>query len=301
MRLRNRLLLPAALLSAAAAQAQIPLTNQDDCANATMDVVGPGVYQADTSGATTGVHGQNEANCIESGSTAVERDIWFVYSPSTTGTAVILACGFGPTTGGKIALYPGTHCPLDGTSLACDGQSCPAQGGGARVVLSVTFGTDYLVQLGNSPGGGTFHGAVSITEILGTRYCDPAQPNSTGHPGVLSATGSGSIATNSVLLSASQLPPQQFGYFLVSRHQGQFHPPGSQGIVCLSGDIGRFNQPGQIIVGPIGATTIDLLTLPTNTPGSHVTQPGETLNFQCWYRDVGDSNNFTDAVSVTFH
>ena len=28
--------------------------------------------------------------------------------------------------------------------------------------------------------------------------------------------------------------------------------------------------------------------------------PGETLNFQCWYRDLGNTNNFTDAVSVVF-
>ena len=25
-----------------------------------------------------------------------------------------------------------------------------------------------------------------------------------------------------------------------------------------------------------------------------------TWYFQCWYRDVGNTNNFTDAVSVTF-
>ena len=28
--------------------------------------------------------------------------------------------------------------------------------------------------------------------------------------------------------------------------------------------------------------------------------PGDTLNFQAWYRDVGGTNNFTDAVSVLF-
>ncbi|MCP3916270.1 MAG: hypothetical protein GY711_12005 [bacterium] len=32
-------------------------------------------------------------------------------------------------------------------------------------------------------------------------------------------------------------------------------------------------------------------------------QPGETWNFQCWYRDnnPGPTSNFTDAVSVTFN
>ena len=300
----NRLLwcaLPISTLLCAPLRAQVPLTNQDDCANASMDVVGPGVYLADTNAATTGVEGQHEVNCDELGSTGVENDIWFVYTPSTTGTVVILACGFGPTSGAKVAMYPGVACPADGTSIACDGHSCPAQGGGARLVVPVTHGVDYLLQLGNAPGAPAFKGLVFIAEMLGTRYCDPAQPNSTGLPGITTVTGSGSVAQNDVQLFAAQLPPGQFGYFLVSRDQGFFQPPGSQGFVCLSNDIGRFNQPGQIIVGPTGETSIDLTDLPTNVPGSQTTMPGETLNFQCWYRDFGQNNNFTDAVSVTFH
>ncbi len=39
--------------------------------------------------------------------------------------------------------------------------------------------------------------------------------------------------------------------------------------------------------------------LPLNVPPLF-TSPGDTLNFQCWYRDLGSSNNFTDAVSVLF-
>ena len=39
--------------------------------------------------------------------------------------------------------------------------------------------------------------------------------------------------------------------------------------------------------------------LPTNTPGSQQTVIFDRLNFQCWYRD-GATNNFTDAVSITF-
>ena len=29
-------------------------------------------------------------------------------------------------------------------------------------------------------------------------------------------------------------------------------------------------------------------------------QPGDTYNFQCWYRDIGNTNNFTDGVSILF-
>ncbi len=36
--------------------------------------------------------------------------------------------------------------------------------------------------------------------------------------------------------------------------------------------------------------------MPVNPPMPF--QPGETWNFQAWYRDTGGTNNFTDAVSV---
>ena len=288
----------AATLLAPGVAAQTTLSNQDDCANATMDVVGPGIYEASTIAATTGTEGQNEAACNEAGTTAIFNDIWFVYTPSTTGTAFLLACGFGPTTGGKIAVWPGTSCPVDGTSLACDGQSCQAQGGGAFVELPVTFGTSYLVQLGNPSPGSRFDSSIAIIEQLGTRYCTPGVPNSTGDSGTLTVSGSGAIAANNVTLSANNLPPNQSGYFLVSRTQGSFQPPGSQGILCLSGNIGRYNGPAQVFTGPNGMLEIDLGAVPVNPPVAVI--PGETWNFQAWHRDVGNTSNFTDAVTLTF-
>ncbi|MCP3915155.1 MAG: hypothetical protein GY711_06340 [bacterium] len=54
------------------------------------------------------------------------------------------------------------------------------------------------------------------------------------------------------------------------------------------------------IMGPEGTIRVDLTDLPTNTPGSQMVMLGETLNFQCSYRDVANTNNFTDGRSVTF-
>ncbi len=34
---------------------------------------------------------------------------------------------------------------------------------------------------------------------------------------------------------------------------------------------------------------------------AHGNVPGDIWNFQCWYRDVANTNNFTNAVSVTFN
>ncbi len=67
----------------------------------------------------------------------------------------------------------------------------------------------------------------------------------------------------------------------------------------MGGAIGRYNQLQNIIVGPTGSIQIDLTAVP-QPAGLVAVVPGETWNFQCWYRDVGNTNNFTDAVSVTF-
>ncbi|MCP3920429.1 MAG: hypothetical protein GY711_33290 [bacterium] len=135
---------------------------------------------------------------------------------------------------------------------------------------------------------------------IGSPYCGPAIPNSTAQPGLIEATGSVLVANNLVTLTASQLPPGQFGYFLVGQTQGFFNPPGSQGLICLTGNIGRYNSVANIIQGPTGSISIDLTAIPVNPPTAAM--PGETWNFQCWYRDLNPTltNNFTDGLTITF-
>ena len=78
-----------------------------------------------------------------------------------------------------------------------------------------------------------------------------------------------------------------------------FNPPNSNGFICLGGGIGSYNQPQNIGQGPSFSIQIDLTAVPQ--PANLVAvQPGETWNFQAWYRDIGNTNNFTDAVSVQF-
>ncbi len=135
---------------------------------------------------------------------------------------------------------------------------------------------------------------------IGSNYCGPAFPNSTGQPSVISATGSQGVVNNDVTLAADQLPPGQFAYFLAGQTQGFSMPPASQGNICLTGNIGRYDRVANIIQGPTGSIRIDLTAIPVNPPVA--VQPGDTWNFQCWYRDnnPGPTSNFTDAVSVTF-
>ena len=140
----------------------------------------------------------------------------------------------------------------------------------------------------------------------GMNYCTPSVPNSTGSSARITATGSNVRANNDLTLQAQQLPNNAFGFFLTSRTQGTVNQPGgSQGVLCLSGGIGRYVGPGQIKnSGATGSFSLqlNLATMPTPT-GPVSAQVGETWNFTTWYRDaVGGqaTSNFTDGYSVTF-
>jgi len=96
------------------------------------------------------------------------------------------------------------------------------------------------------------------------------------------------------------MPPNMFGYFIVSDTQG-FAPfkGGSQGNLCLSGTIGRFvHQVQSSGAGGDFGIEIDL----QHVPAYSAVAPGDTLNFQAWFRDANPhaTSNYTNGVSVTF-
>ncbi len=141
--------------------------------------------------------------------------------------------------------------------------------------------------------------------LIGTPYCTAA-PNSTGSIGTTTAYGRQTVGDNDITLTASGLPLQSFGYFLVSADQGfVVGAGGSDGNLCLGGAIGRFVGENQVMQTDFGgeiALPIYLTELPTPT-GSVMVQAGQTWNFQLWNRDSGASgqtSNFTQGLSVTF-
>lgn len=135
---------------------------------------------------------------------------------------------------------------------------------------------------------------------LGPVFCDPSVPNSTGLSARISASGSAQVSQGSVTLRATRVPPGKFGYFVAGMGNGQAIPPGSEGQLCLLGSsIHRYSSSVlQADAGGFFPLEID----PGQVPGHGAIAPGETWNFQAWFRDHNPTptSNFTDAVGVTF-
>ncbi|MCP3917911.1 MAG: LamG domain-containing protein [bacterium] len=178
--------------------------------------------------------------------------------------------------------------------------------GGSSAGQSQDAGLDdlafYDALLGGADILGLANGTLTPLSFadIGQSYCGPAVPNSSGLAAEIMGAGSATAANNNLFLTATQLPVGQFGYFIAGQTQGSFTPPGSQGVICLTGNIGRYHGVPDIISGPTGSLQVDLNAIPVNPPQPALA--GETWNFQCWFRDNNPAltSNFTDGLSVTF-
>jgi formylglycine-generating enzyme required for sulfatase activity len=143
------------------------------------------------------------------------------------------------------------------------------------------------------------------TAQIGTNYCTPAVANSTGAPAVISGSGSAVVPANNLGLTSSGLPQGAAAYFLCSRTQSFVqNPSGSAGNLCLGNPIGRVVGGVILNAGLLGTVYVaaDLNAMPQPS-GTVVVLPGETWNFQCWYRDAVGGNatsNFSDGLEVLF-
>ncbi|QDV05152.1 FG-GAP repeat protein [Planctomycetes bacterium Poly30] len=146
----------------------------------------------------------------------------------------------------------------------------------------------------------------SLTDI-GSTYCAFAVPNSTGSVGAIEGYGGTEVFQQALELSVTELPASVFGFFLASQTPALVPDvPGSEGALCLGGQIGRFVGPGEIQNSGANGTfllDVDLSAIPTPLGAASV-MPGETWNFQAWHRDVNGSgqatSNFSDALRITF-
>jgi hypothetical protein len=142
-----------------------------------------------------------------------------------------------------------------------------------------------------------------MADAVGVPFCSPGNATSLGAPAEIHAFGSDVAGGNPLAIVATGLPSNSTGYFLCSRSPGSAMPPGSQGILCLGGNIGRISIP-VLQSAPNGrrfGRFVDTLALPGNPPS--VVGAGQTWLFQAWFRDsIGGTatSNFTDAVAILF-
>lgn len=162
-------------------------------------------------------------------------------------------------------------------------------------------------------GGGTVYvdnvcmTAAPLNLSIGSNYCT-ANPHYAGGPAVMGATGSTSVFANNVTLRMTDMPPFEFGFFMVSDSSMASTPtPPNNNNLCLGGPaatIGRYNLAGQILNGGAAgeiALAIDLTAVPQGQTVASVA-PGQTWYFQGWYREtVPNSSNFSDALQITFN
>ena len=147
-----------------------------------------------------------------------------------------------------------------------------------------------------------------IRPEVGEAYCDAAA-NSLGLAASLAAFGSDFVSDNQLMLVAEDLPPFAFGLFLVGRERNfVIAVAGSEGNLCIREPIARFLGPGEVSAADLAGRLsigVDLSAIPQHPSlGPIAAQPGDTFNFQCWYRDLGASgaaaSNLTSAVEITF-
>ncbi len=156
-------------------------------------------------------------------------------------------------------------------------------------------------------------------EGFGEPVCTGADGLTTGSPAGLSAFGSTRVSDNDLTLEVTGLPPagtvaflfNSQGSNLVSIVNPVVGGVPSAGTLCIGSTLGFGRHLGSDVFAGSGGTfniNLDLASVPFSgssggSTSTQAIQPGETWNWQCWYRD-GDQqsgqSNMTDAISIQF-
>ena len=174
-----------------------------------------------------------------------------------------------------------------------------------RTIVPVTNGF-MGPHIGVAPGANAALGAAAcgmqirkLSPSIGSIYCTSAT-NSTGQAAQIEARGSLQIAADDLTLHVTSIPANVFGFFVMADTQDNVPMFGSsQGTLCLGQPIYRFSQDvlnsgleGYVLFQP------QLSALPQGV----VFQPGETWNFQYWFRDSNPvaTSNTSNAIAITY-
>ena len=120
------------------------------------------------------------------GSCMTSPNVWYVYTPSMTGTATISLCGSSYDT--KLAVYDGYSCAPLPTQLACNDDACGLQ---SEIVLPVIGGQQYLIEVGGySSNFGTGVITTSVATPPPNDNCEDAVIQTT-FPAVINGDNTG--------------------------------------------------------------------------------------------------------------
>jgi hypothetical protein len=192
-------------------------------------------------------------------------------------------------TSSAVVVLLGANYP-DGAILDLSGVISGTDLGGAP--LSFPFvrepGTELIIAINSSS--------------IGTTICAQSIPNTLGVFAHITAAGSDLAAAGEFELTASDLPNNSFGYFLVGTQVGLVATP--IGEVCVGGNIGRFVGPGQIMnTGSNGSYTLTIVGPFPGNPATAIAS-GSTYVFQSWNREPflnpPTNSRLSDAVSILF-
>ena len=135
--------------------------------------------------------------------------------------------------------------------------------------------------------------------MIGTATCT-ANVNSTGVGATLSALGTSTATGDLVVLNVQDTPPGSLGYFLTAGSGGSLPlGGGSQGLLCLSGNVLRFSNT---VLNDRGTGTVSFRAPLASFPQGTTVMAGDSWHFQYWFRDANpqSTSNTSSAVQITF-
>jgi hypothetical protein len=155
----------------------LPPPANDACVSAIEACPGQ-AYTGSTGGATV----DGATNCGTSSSTP---DVWYKYTPATSGSATFSLCGSGTTYDSVLSIH--SACPgTSGNTLNCNNDGCGGTGSPSTITRSVTAGTTYMIRIsGHSGATGNYSLTITGPACQGANYTLTT-----------SVVGQGSIALN---------------------------------------------------------------------------------------------------------
>ncbi len=221
----------------------------------------------------------------------------------------------------KLSLL-GTQLTITGTNFSSTGNEVwftgkPLTGSGIPVKVTnvISNGTKIVVTVPTLAGpgdvlvrkNGTSHGDLSnawptaLTDdpsicLTPVNYCQ-SLPNSGSGGAIMGWNNEASLSTNNFELKATRLPTGKWGIFFYG--SGQRDVAFGDGRLCIAGAITRLKPQLTDSAGEI-SRILDF-TLPPLNNGAGQVIPGQTTNFQFWFRDPGfgiSGFNTTDGLAV---